>query len=227
MLQVKNLSGGYQNNHTFINDIDFALEAGESLAILGQNGSGKSTLAKAIFNILPFKTGNVSFNDENISNLNTSQLTNKGVYYMLQGGKVFPNLTVKENLEFAKKDRNLTSSMIPENLQNNKHTKAGFLSGGQKHQLALAMVLINTPKLVILDEPSSGLVNIARQELYAALQAYKQQHDCNILLIEQNINEAVRFCDKLLLLKNGKTDPPEQIENPKATLKILQEQFFN
>lgn len=212
ILEIKGLRGGYIPGVEILRGVDITLQQGEACGIIGLNGSGKSTLGKAIMNMIPIRSGQILFKGADVTNLTTSELANRGLAIMLQGGQVFPNLSVLENLQLAygnnpdKKQIAVLEATIPLLAAPKKILQgkmADKLSGGQRHQLALAMTLAQCPQIVILDEPSAGLSPGAVNELYFLLAKVRHTLGITILLIEQNINRAIDFCDSCLLLKQG------------------------
>ena len=212
ILKINNLWGGYQEGVDILRGISLEVQQGEALGIIGLNGSGKSTFGKAIMNMIPFRKGEIFFEGEDITSLTTSQLSHRGISIMQQGGKVFQNLSVWENLQLASGNFqfSILNSQLAEVvplLQRPKrelqHLMADKLSGGQKHQLSLAMTLATNPRRVILDEPSAGLSPKAVEEMYQILSVLKERHDITIILIEQNISKAVDFCYWSILFQQG------------------------
>lgn len=218
ILKINNLWGGYKEGVDILRGISMEVQQGEAVGIIGLNGSGKSTFGKAIMNMIPIRKGEIFFESEDITSLSTSQLSHRGISIMLQGGKVFPNLSVWDNLQLAAQRSNGQCSManvqlseIIPLLQRPKkelqHLMADKLSGGQKHQLSLAMTLATSPSLVILDEPSAGLSPKAVEDMYQMLTTISQELGITIILIEQNIAKAVTFSDKLYAFKHGHVVP--------------------
>ena len=215
MLEIKNISGGYRKNHDNIKDISLTLEKNEIVGIIGQNGAGKSTLAKAIIQTLPYIKGNIGYKESELTQFNTHSLIQLGIGYYPQGGQIFPHLTIKENLimaghklkkkEFRKRIDTLKEyfEILNGNNALNTKTEASYLSGGEKSQLSMAMVMLNSPKLLILDEPSAGLEPIAAEKIYQALHKAIVHEDLTILLIEQNLKRSLYLSTKLVLMKNG------------------------
>lgn len=222
ILKINNLWGGYQEGVDILRGISLEVQQGEAVGIIGLNGSGKSTFGKAIMNMIPFRKGEIFFEGEDITLLTTSQLSHRGISIMQQGGKVFGNLSVWENLQLAAKGNKVQSliskvqlaELIPL-LQRPKkelqHLMADKLSGGQKHQLSLAMTLASSPRLIILDEPSAGLSPKAVEEMYEILQTIRDLLGVTIILIEQNISRALSYCERSLLMEMG--DFSSQIES--------------
>lgn len=214
ILKINNLWGGYKEDVDILRGISMEVQQGEAVGIIGLNGSGKSTFGKAIMNMIPFRKGEIIFEGEDITSLTTSQLSHRGISIMQQGGKVFSNLSVWENLQLAaRRNSNLwpmvngqLSEVIPllhcpkNELQ---HQMADKLSGGLKHQLALAMNLFALPKLLILDEPSAGLSPRAVEDMYAILKFVRKKMQTTIILIEQNIAKSFQLCDMNHIISCG------------------------
>ena len=207
ILKINDLWGGYQQGVDILRGISMEVQQGEAVGIIGLNGSGKSTFGKAIMNMIPIRRGQIIFDGEDITALSTSELSHRGISIMQQGGKVFRNLSVWDNLQLAGQGRSAQLAEIIPLLQKTKsqlqHLMADKLSGGQKHQLSLAMTLATNPRLVILDEPSAGLSPKSVEEMYQMLRSIKENIRVTIILIEQNIAKAVRFCNESYLLGQG------------------------
>ena len=211
-LVIKNLHAGYVSGVEILKGIDLDIHDGEVLGVIGLNGSGKSTLGKSIMNLLPYRTGQLIFEGKDISLLPARELSRLGISIMRQGGQVFTTMTVQENLDLAfgnntdKAYRELITKMIPllnESSREMGKRTADKLSGGQRHQLALAMALATKPSLLILDEPSAGLSPVSVEKMYELLEIVKRTLHVTIILIEQNINKAISFCDRSILLSQG------------------------
>ena len=228
ILELKNIRGGYQNHTEIIRGIDLTLQENEVLAIIGQNGSGKSTLAKAIMNILPYRKGQIFFNNQEVSLMNTRRLIQLGIAYFMQGGRVFPNLTVKENMNIAgfEKGTEFSDTDLFPVLKKHWLNEAGLLSGGERHQLALAMALAKNPILLILDEPSAGLSPVATLRLYQTLHRIKQTNPVSIILIEQNIAQAVDFSNRIAVMQQGKIQHFIEKKDKEQILNEIKEDFF-
>ncbi len=233
MLELKNISAGYTKGNMILKDINLTVGENEVVAIVGQNGSGKSTLAKSILNLVPYIEGEIKFKSEDITRNDTAVISKKGIGFFMQGGKVFPNLLVEENLIFSSGDlskkkytKRLDTVKTYFELFNNgrMNLKGSYLSGGEQHQLALAMVLMQKPKFLILDEPSAGLSPANVKSLYNALYKIKENEVKSILIIEQNVNAAIEFSNCIVLLQEGKIAKKELTENLNSADKI--DEFF-
>ena len=212
ILKISGLVGGYVPGLKILRGVDLTLEQGEALGIIGLNGSGKSTLGRAIMNLLPWRAGTIVFENKSIMDVSTDTLALNGIAIMQQGGQVFRELSVYENLQIAFghiKDNAYKEELksiipllaLPENELKSK--MADKLSGGQRHQLSLAMTLAQRPRLVILDEPSAGLSPKSVESMYNILETVRKKMNVSIILIEQNINKAIHFCDRSLLIQQG------------------------
>ena len=161
LLEIKGLRGGYEKEGYIVQGVDLTLSKGEAVGIIGLNGSGKSTLGKAIVNLIPYrKSQSMLYNGKSIENNSTSELAQLGIALMHQGGVVFPNLTVWENLSVARGRKidkayydqlALAIPLLGKPKFYLKHAMSYTLSGGQRQELALAMTLLQKPQLVILD----------------------------------------------------------------------------
>lgn len=210
MLEIDALKAGYRKDDSILKGISLSIPQGTTIGIVGRNGCGKSTLVKAIVGLTPFRQGVVKYKGESIMEVPTHQLLLKGLSIMHQGGRVFPNLTVYDNLVLAEKDHDKNTidtlcDLIPalRSMSQIKDTTADKLSGGKRHQLALAMTLLAGRDLVILDEPSAGLMPSAAAELYTALDNVRRCFGTTFLLVEQNVRRAEVFADQLAVMKSG------------------------
>lgn len=227
MLQIKNLTGGYAKGHNILQGINLDVQKGESVGIIGLNGCGKSSLAKAILNILPYREGEILYNGVDISKKNTQELSELGIVLFMQGGRVFDELTVKENLLLAaknsKKIGEIKKSFVPlrKFFSSSTMMRADKLSGGERHQLALAMCMLKEPSLLILDEPSAGLSPYAVNEMYQTLNLLRSQNDLTIVLIEQNIARATEFCSSVNMLRDGQIVYSSENKSIKEIEKVM------
>ena len=210
ILHVKNIRAGYGKKEV-LRGVSLALKMGEIVALIGPNGAGKSTLLKVIAGFLKPWEGTVSLNGDDVTSLPPHHRIREGMAYFMQGGQVFPNLTVAENLE--------TASMTVSSVQRQEridavlelfpdlHTlwkrRAGLLSGGQRQALALGMVLVHQPKLLLLDEPSAGLSPKLARDTMQKVKEINQHWKMSILLVEQNVREALDVAGRALALVNG------------------------
>lgn len=232
MLKLENIYGGYRENNNILKGIDLVLAENEVVALIGQNGAGKTTIAKAIMNMLPVFSGDVYFKGENIGKKSVQEIVNSGLGFFMQGGRIFPHLTIEENLSFSgmylskqefqerKKEIESYFDIFEYSKKGRPSLKASYLSGGEQHLLALAMIMLKRPDFLILDEPSAGLSPGNVKKLYDSLNKIKNNNDISILLIEQNVQSAYEFSDRVTLLKQGK------IEFSDMDLKDIENEYF-
>ncbi len=216
-LEIINLSAGYGKREV-LSDLNLTIKKSEIAAVVGQNGAGKSTLLKAVMGFVPPRQGNILFGDKDVTMDNVKKKVDNGIYYFMQGGRIFPSMTVQENLYLA--GHNITdesvekraSDMLPlffsEKVDAGKKMafmakNASHLSGGEKHKLAIMMILMNMPRLLLLDEPSAGLSPQNANKIYEILADFVSRFKMTVLLIEQNVKLAVENSDRIYLLKGG------------------------
>lgn len=213
MLIIKNLYAGYTKDNPILKGIDLTVDKGQVVGILGRNGSGKSTLAKAICGLVSHTKGDILFEGRQLLGLPSCKVANLGVGYFQQGGRVFPSLTVMENLLFTARhlkqnERKIRLKKLKgwfELLQKDERTrlKSSYLSGGEKHQLALAMVLLQKPIFLILDEPSAGLSPANQTAIYDIMNRIRQEENLTMIVIEQNVSLINTFTHNRVIIMNG------------------------
>ena len=210
ILELKNIFAGY-HKRLILHDISLNIEKNKISLLIGPNGAGKSTLLKVIAGLIKPWKGKLIFYGEVLNGISASKRARMGIGYFMQGGEVFTNLTIKENLEIAgmgiskqkiEHNMNIAFTIFPA-LKNMENKRAGLLSGGEKQQLALAMVLIREPKLILLDEPSAGLSPILVKDTLRKIVDMKNLLKTTILLVEQNIGEGLKIADTVFLMKAG------------------------
>ncbi|MEM3126447.1 MAG: ABC transporter ATP-binding protein [Candidatus Woesearchaeota archaeon] len=211
MLQIKNLEAGYGNIRV-LKGASITIKPCETVALVGPNGAGKSTVLKAIFNINDVYSGKILFKGKNITKIPTHELIELGISYVPQGRLIFSTMTVKENLEMGVhllKDKDLIKKNMQEIfkkfpiLKEKQQEYAFTLSGGQQQMLAIARALMQTPQILLLDEPSLGLSPIATKEIFKKIVEINKEGTA-ILIVEQNAKQAIAIADKTYVLEQGK-----------------------
>jgi branched-chain amino acid transport system ATP-binding protein len=212
LLKVRNLAAGYGKKQV-LNGVSIDALPGEVVAIIGHNGAGKSTLLKAIFGVLPLWTGEVVIGGRRLSPPRPRDLLGSGVAYVPQGNRVFTDLTVSENLEvgaFLLSNRAGVNerlehvfSLFPA-LKSRLRQRAGSLSGGEKQMLALANVLIISPRLLLLDEPSLGLAPSLVAGALNRIRQISRTSGMAVLIVEQKVREVLRVAHRVYVLRNGR-----------------------
>jgi len=213
MLRVDKLCAGYGSGAamvTVLRDISLNVEAGEIVALLGSNGAGKSTLINTVTGILKPTSGRISFEGADISSTPSHRIVAAGLVQVPEGRRVFPNLSVRENLQLGgyrraseRRPANLDRVMgIFPRLGERLFQKAGTLSGGEQQMLAIGRALMSEPRLLILDEPSLGLAPIIVEEMFGLI---SQLHGegLSILLVEQNAVQSMEIAQRAYVLEQG------------------------
>ena len=208
LLNVKNLVAGY-GDLRILEKVNIVVEEGEYIAIVGPNGAGKSTVMKSIFGLTKYIDGEIIYEGSDISKFPTEEIIKLGISYVPQNENVFPNLTVRENLELGgytmkegKEERIQELFDQFPILQSKRNDKTYTLSGGQQQMVAMARALVLSPKLLMLDEPSAGLAPDLVKENFEYVDRIRESGTA-ILMVEQNAKEALRRCDRGYVLVQG------------------------
>ena len=210
MLEVKNLSVHYGMIQA-VRNVDFQVNEGEIVSLIGANGAGKSTILKTLSGLIQPSEGEIVYLGENIASTSAKKIVEKGLVQVPDGRHVFPGLTVKENLELGaflrkdkeeiQKDMEAVFERFPI-LKERKDQDAQTLSGGEQQMLAMGRALMSRPKLLLLDEPSMGLAPIFIREIFKIIQEI-QKTGTTVLLIEQNAKMALSISNRAYVLETG------------------------
>jgi branched-chain amino acid transport system ATP-binding protein len=212
LLILDRVFAGY-GKMTILNGTTARVRRGAITTVIGPNGAGKSTMFKAVFGLLPVRSGAVAFDGRDITNLSPRQLLDAGVAYIPQGRNIFPELSVRHNLELggvALSDQAGLAGRVDAIMQRfpmlkeKADTQASTLSGGQQKMLEVARGLLLDPKLILIDEPSIGLSPLMVQEVFTILKTLRDK-GVTVLLIEQNAKQALQISDYGLVLEQGQT----------------------
>ena len=212
ILNVNDLNVYYGGIHA-IKNISFHIKKGEIVSLIGANGAGKTSTLHAISGLVPIKSGEISLNGENVTNIDAHKLVSRGMAHVPEGRRIFTELTVLENLEMGaftrndaeqiKKDMEHMFSLFPR-LAERKKQLAGTMSGGEQQMLAMARALMSNPSLLLLDEPSMGLAPLLVQEIFNIIVRINKEENVTVLLVEQNANMALSIADRGYVLETGK-----------------------
>lgn len=209
MLAVENIQSFYGDAQVLF-DVSLTVEAGEVVALLGRNGAGKTTTIRSIMGLTPPRAGRIVFRGQEIANLPPYTIANRGVGFVPDNRRIFPTLTVKQNLELAKKRGNRghdgwTLESIYHHfpkLKEMEGRKGEVLSGGEQQMLTIARTLMGNPDLVLLDEPTEGLSPLMVMEVMKIIRELKEKGE-TILLVEQNSTLALSVSQRAYILENG------------------------
>ncbi|QDG79807.1 ABC transporter ATP-binding protein [Labrenzia sp. PHM005] len=213
------MTAGYVPDLPILRDVSLEAEREKLTVIIGPNGAGKSTLIKAVVGLLPVSKGSITANGQDITGLSPDRMTSAGIAYVPQTDNVFRTLTIRQNIDLALQKHTSAADKLSELyerfpvLADKQRDKAGSLSGGQRQFLAVAMALAADPVLILMDEPSAGLSPKAAEEV---LDHAKQltNHGVTILLVEQNVKQALKRADHCYVLAEGRN----QIDGPATDL---------
>ena len=225
MLKVENLVVSYGGIEA-LKGISLNVPEGKIITLIGANGAGKSTLLRTIIGLVKPESGKISYNEKEITALNSQKIVTTGITLVPEGRRVFSNLTVLENLKIGaymrndkaeiEKDIEWIYGMFPR-LQERNWQLAGTLSGGEQQMLAVGRALMCRPKLIMMDEPSLGLAPLVIKDIFRIIQEINAK-GMTILLIEQNANMALKIADWAYVLETGRITMEgtgkELLENP-------------
>ena len=212
IIEAKSINSYYGKIQALF-DVSFCLNDGEVISFIGANGAGKSTLMQSIVGLVKVGSGNIIFNGEDITNMPTHKIIKKGVVYVPEGRRIFPDLTVEENMIIGAHSRNDSSKkqkeemeeiydMFPR-LKERIKQKGGSLSGGEQQMLAIARGLMSNPKIIMLDEPSLGLAPLIVNDIFDIIQEINRE-GVSVLLVEQNARKALSIADHACVLEQGR-----------------------
>jgi len=232
MLEVKDLYVGYYKDLNILQGISIKAEKGKITAILGANGVGKSTMLKAIYGFLKPNSGEILLNEKSIAGVPTYQLIRRGLSYIPQHPGIFRWMTVEENLELGAWTFRNDSKRIQRRLEANyerfpalrdrRNSQAGQLSGGMQRMVELGRTLMTGPKVILVDEPTAGLAKLLSEEVYQMLVDLREKEGLTILLVDQEIRQALKIADYVYVLELGRN----KFEGPVEAFSDLKKAFW-
>jgi branched-chain amino acid transport system ATP-binding protein len=211
ILDVDRINSFYGEAHV-LHDVHLKVLEGESVAILGRNGAGKTTTLRSILGLTPVRTGKITFKEQDITNLPTNVIAELGVGWVPDNRRIFPTLSVQQNLEIARKkgsgknqgwDLDLVLSHFPDLKELLRH-KGETLSGGEQQILSIARTLMGNPDLILFDEPSEGLAPLIIRQVMNIIEELASTNITTVL-VEQNSILALRICSRVYVMDDGKT----------------------
>jgi len=226
ILEMDNVSAHYGRIQA-LRGVSLTVGDGEIVTIIGANGAGKSTTLMTICGIVPASAGEVRYQGASIADTRADQLPARGLCQVPEGRRIFPRLTVEENLDMGaffrrdpdgiEADRGTVFRLFPV-LFERRRQYGGTLSGGEQQMLAIARALMSRPKMLLLDEPSLGLSPMISQHIFRIIRTLNEERGMTILLVEQNANIALKLADRAYVLETGRVvmeDTAERLrENP-------------
>jgi branched-chain amino acid transport system ATP-binding protein len=229
---VENASAGYGAKQVLF-DVSLNQKPGELVCLLGHNGAGKSTLLKVLYGLMSLRSGTLRHKGTDVTHAGLSARLDAGIAYMPGGRGVFQQLTVAENLRLG-----LVAARVPPACRDERledvfalfpilkefyARRAGLLSGGQQQMLSLGRTILSRPTCLLLDEPSIGLAPKLFQDLLATIQRMQRQMNMAVLLVEQNVREALAIADRAYVMKAGRmiySGPPSDIDDHSRLMEL-------
>ena len=210
LLEVRDLVAGYLPGIDILHGCDLTVADGELVGIIGPNGAGKSTLLKAVFGLVPVRSGSVELRGDDITRSRAHELVERGVGYVPQVRNVFATLTVEDNLRMGAYLRpkafrarlDALVALLPR-LGERLHQRAGSLSGGERQMLAMARALMTEPSVLLLDEPSAGLSPMMQDDVFERI-ARVNETGVSVLMVEQNARRCLEIADRGYVLDQGR-----------------------
>ena len=221
MLKLKNIKTFYGNIQA-LKGVSIDISEGEIITLIGANGAGKSTTLMSICGIVPPRFGEILFMDQPIHNLNPNKIVSLGISQVPEGRRIFPYLTVVENLDMGaflrndkeaiKQDLEYIFELFPI-LAERRHQAGGTLSGGEQQMLAISRALMAKPRLLLMDEPSLGLAPIIVKQIFEIIRKINAEQKTTIFLVEQNANLALKVAHRGYVMENGKITLTDSASN--------------
>ncbi len=221
MLKLNNIQT-YYGNIQALKDVSIEINEGEIVALIGANGAGKTTTLMSICGITPPRHGEIIFDGDPIQDLSADKIVEKGIIQVPEGRRIFPDLTVLENLEMGaflrrnkrliQQDLNYVMTLFPI-LEKRKTQLGGTLSGGEQQMLAISRALMARPRVLLLDEPSLGLAPLIIKQIFEIIRQINKESNTTIFLVEQNANQALKLADRGYVMENGRISLVDSADN--------------
>lgn len=212
MLNIQNIQT-YYGNIQALKDVSIEIKEGEIVALIGANGAGKTTTLMSICGITPPRSGDILLDGDSLKGVAADKIVQKGIVQVPEGRRIFPDLTVLENLEMGaflrknkrliQQDLNYVMTLFPI-LENRRNQLGGTLSGGEQQMLAISRALMARPRVLLLDEPSLGLAPLIIKQIFEIIRKINTESNTTIFLVEQNANQALKLADRGYVMENGR-----------------------
>lgn len=214
MIEIQELHVGYHKDLNILQGVSLTAETGKITTVLGANGVGKSTLLKAIYGFLKPRAGKILLEGQEISGVASHEMIDLGVSYIPQHSSVFPHMSVEDNLKLGawtfRKDKARIERKLEENyerfpdLRRRRRDNAGVLSGGMQRMVEVGRTLMTEPKVILVDEPTAGLAKLLSADVYRMLAGLRDQERLTIILVDQEIRQALKIADYVYVLELGR-----------------------
>jgi len=221
MLKVSNIQT-YYGNIQALKDVTIEVKEGEIVALIGANGAGKTTTLMSICGITPPRSGEITLDGDAITGMSAEKVVQKGIVQVPEGRRIFPDMTVLENLEMGaflrtnkqlvQQDLNYVMTLFPI-LEKRKNQLGGTLSGGEQQMLAISRALMARPRVLLLDEPSLGLAPLIIKQIFDIIKQINKESNTTIFLVEQNANQALKLADRGYVMENGRITLVDEAES--------------
>lgn len=221
MLQIKNIQT-YYGNIQALKDVSIDINEGEIVTLIGANGAGKTTTLMSICGLTPPRSGEILLDGDPINNMSPEKIVQTGIIQVPEGRRIFPDMTVLENLEMGaflrknkqlvQQDLNYVMTLFPI-LEKRKNQLGGTLSGGEQQMLAISRALMARPRLLLLDEPSLGLAPLIIKQIFEIIKQINKESNTTIFLVEQNANQALKLADRGYVMENGRITLVDSADN--------------
>ncbi|MCS7139578.1 MAG: ABC transporter ATP-binding protein [Candidatus Nezhaarchaeota archaeon] len=231
MLTVENLEVWYSKVKALW-DVSLEVHKGEIVGLIGPNGAGKTTTLNTIMGLIKPRSGKILLNGERIDGKETHEIIKRGLFIVPEGRRLFPFLTVEENLllgsihgvawEARHESLNFVYTIFPR-LKERRKQLAGTLSGGEQQMLTIARALMSRPNLLLIDEPSLGLAPKLVIDIYNVIKSLRDKHNTTILLADQNARRVLEVCDRAYVIENGRIvmeGAPEELKRDKRVKEV-------
>lgn len=228
MLELKNLQTFYGNIQA-LKDVSIEISEGEIITLIGANGAGKTTTLMSVCGIVPPRSGDILFMGKPIHDLSPNQIVSLGISQVPEGRRIFPYLTVMENLDMGaflrtdkdgiKQDMEYIFELFPI-LAERRHQAGGTLSGGEQQMLAISRALMARPMLLLMDEPSLGLAPLVVKQIFEIIRKINAENNTTIFLVEQNANLALKVAHRGYVMETGRITLTDSAENLLADEKV-------
>ncbi len=221
MLKIENIQTFYGNIQA-LQDVSIEINNGEIITLIGANGAGKSTTLMSISGLEPARHGKITFDGQDITHMDPDKIVQLGIIQVPEGRRIFPYLSVSENLDMGaflrndkeeiKRDIEYVYTLFPL-LKERRNQQGGTLSGGEQQMLAISRAIMAKPKLLLLDEPSLGLAPIIVQQIMAIIKKINKEQKTTIFLVEQNANLALKLADRGYVMETGRITLSDSAKN--------------